>query len=86
MSGTPSDDETVRRHQDSDDESAAHEAEREERLRKEQDDVRKENVQRQLDEALAASFPASDPVSIVTSQEEEDWGTAPDPAPPPTRT
>jgi hypothetical protein len=31
-------------------------------------------VQAQLDEALAASFPASDPVSIVTSQEEEDWG------------
>ncbi len=27
-----------------------------------------EKVQRQLDEALAASFPASDPVSIVTSQ------------------
>ena len=34
----------------------------------------KEKVQRQLDEALAASFPASDPVSIVTSHEEEDWG------------
>jgi hypothetical protein len=33
-----------------------------------------EKVQRQLDEALAASFPASDPVSIVTSHEEEDWG------------
>jgi hypothetical protein len=31
-------------------------------------------VQEQLDEALADSFPASDPVSIVTSQEEEDWG------------
>jgi hypothetical protein len=31
-------------------------------------------VQAQLDEALDASFPASDPVSIVTSQEEEDWG------------
>ncbi len=27
-----------------------------------------------LDEALADSFPASDPVSIVTSQDEEDWG------------
>jgi hypothetical protein len=36
-----------------------------------------EKIQRQLDEALAASFPASDPVSIVTSQEEEDWGTEP---------
>ncbi len=31
-------------------------------------------VQEQLDEALADSFPASDPVSLVTSQEEEDWG------------
>lgn len=36
-------------------------------------------VQKQLDEALEDSFPASDPVSIVTSQEEEDWG-APQPA------
>ena len=33
-----------------------------------------EKVQKQLDEALADSFPASDPVSIVTSHEEEDWG------------
>ncbi len=33
-----------------------------------------EKIQRQLDEALAATFPASDPVSIVTSHEEEDWG------------
>ena len=31
-------------------------------------------VQKQLDEALEDSFPASDPISIVTSQEEEDWG------------
>lgn len=39
-------------------------------------------IQRQLDEALDASFPASDPVSIVTSQSEEDWGTeATTPAP-----
>jgi hypothetical protein len=36
-----------------------------------------EKIQRQLDEALDASFPASDPVSIVTSHEEEDWGTEP---------
>jgi len=35
---------------------------------------RREKIQRQLDEALAATFPASDPVSIVTSHEEEDWG------------
>ena len=43
-----------------------------------------EKIQRQLDEALAASFPASDPVSIVTSHEEEDWGEdGPAPAPPP---
>jgi len=36
-----------------------------------------EKVQRQLDEALDLTFPASDPVSIVTSHEEEDWGTEP---------
>ena len=36
--------------------------------------AQREKVQRQLDEALADSFPASDPVSIVTSHEEEDWG------------
>lgn len=41
---------------------------------------KREKIQRQLDEALANSFPASDPVSIVTSNEEEDWGAAPDPA------
>ena len=35
----------------------------------------------QQDEALDASFPASDPVSIVTSHEEEDWGTEPLTAP-----
>ena len=34
--------------------------------------ARQEKVQRQLDEALADSFPASDPVSIVTSHQEED--------------
>jgi hypothetical protein len=43
-----------------------------------QEDARKrQKIQEQLDEALAASFPASDPVSIVTSNEEEDWGTEP---------
>jgi len=42
-----------------------------------------EKIQRQLDEALAASFPASDPVSIVTSHEEEDWGGDLIPPPPP---
>ncbi len=36
--------------------------------------TQREKVQKQLDEALADSFPASDPVSIVTSNEEEDWG------------
>jgi hypothetical protein len=35
---------------------------------------RREKIERQLDEALEGSFPASDPVSIVTSIEEEDWG------------
>jgi hypothetical protein len=34
---------------------------------------RTDQIQRQLDEALAATFPASDPVSIVTSHHEEDW-------------
>ncbi len=38
--------------------------------------LRKQKIQRQLDEALADSFPASDPVSIVTSNEEEDWGSS----------
>jgi hypothetical protein len=52
----------------------------------ETDEARKrwQKIQRQLDEALAASFPASDPVSIVTSHEEEDWGEGPAPAPPET--
>ncbi|HEV3181607.1 MAG TPA: hypothetical protein VGY90_02210 [Steroidobacteraceae bacterium] len=43
---------------------------------------RRQKIQRQLDEALAASFPASDPVSIVTSHEEEDWGDNETPSPP----
>jgi hypothetical protein len=43
-----------------------------------QDEARKQQkIQQQLDDALADSFPASDPVSIVTSNEEEDWGDAP---------
>jgi hypothetical protein len=47
-----------------------------------QEEARKrEKIQHQLDEALEDSFPASDPVSIVTSNEEEDWGTEPN-APP----
>ena len=32
----------------------------------------RDKIQKQLDEALADSFPASDPVSIVTSHQ-EDW-------------
>ena len=35
---------------------------------------RQQKIQRQLDEALEDSFPASDPVAIVTSHEEEYWG------------
>ena len=35
------------------------------------------HVEEQLDEALADSFPASDPVSFVTSQTEEDWADEP---------
>lgn len=38
-------------------------------------EAQRRKVERQLDEALADSFPASDPVSIVTSHE-EDWGEA----------
>jgi hypothetical protein len=38
---------------------------------------KRRKIQQQLDQALADSFPASDPVSIVTSGEEEDWGTDP---------
>jgi len=36
------------------------------------------SIEEQLDEALADSFPASDPVSFVTSQTEEDWGDSPE--------
>lgn len=35
--------------------------------------ARRHRIQKELDEALADSFPASDPVSIVTSQREEAW-------------
>jgi hypothetical protein len=39
-------------------------------------------IQRQLDEALEGTFPASDPVAIVTSQDEEGWDDeSRDPAP-----
>lgn len=47
----------------------------------EETERQRRKVQKQLDEALEDSFPASDPVSIVTSQEEEDWGE-PGPAAP----
>jgi hypothetical protein len=43
---------------------------------------RRQKIQRQLDEALEDSFPASDPVSIVTSNDEEDWGEAETPSVP----
>jgi hypothetical protein len=46
-------------------------------LQQEEEARKRKKVQDQLDEALDASFPASDPVSIVTSNEEEDWGTEP---------
>ena len=35
------------------------------------------HLEEQLDEALADSFPASDPVSFVTSQNEEAWDDEP---------
>lgn len=49
----------------------------------ERERLRQQKIQRQLDEALADSFPASDPVSIVTSQEEE-WDRPPPKKLPPT--
>ena len=42
-------------------------------------------VEEQLDEALADSFPASDPVSLTTSQTEEYWGDSPAGGGPPRR-
>ncbi len=44
-----------------------------------------QKIQRLLDEALEATFPASDPVAIVTSHAEEDWGIEPTPPPPPVK-
>ena len=44
-----------------------------------------EHREDQLDQGLEESFPASDPVSIVTSQEEEDWGAEPAPPAPPAK-
>jgi hypothetical protein len=44
------------------------------RMTVEEQEQHRRKLENQLDEALADSFPASDPVSIVTSQEEEDWG------------
>ena len=35
--------------------------------------AKRHHIQEELDQALADSFPASDPVSIVTSQDEEAW-------------
>ena len=32
-----------------------------------------DRIQQQLDDALADTFPASDPISFVTSQAEEAW-------------
>ena len=52
-------------------------------MTKEEAERQRRKVQQQLDEALEDSFPASDPVSIVTSQAEEDWGEGEGaPAPP----
>jgi hypothetical protein len=48
----------------------------------EESERQRRKVQKQLDEALEDSFPASDPVSIVTSQEEEDWGAGEGDSPP----
>jgi hypothetical protein len=40
--------------------------------------AKRQRIQQELDDALADSFPASDPVSIVTSQHEEAWDDAPE--------
>ena len=37
------------------------------------DNATAKSLEQQLDEALADSFPASDPVSFVTSQTEDYW-------------
>ena len=48
-----------------------------------EEELQRRKIEQQLDEALAQSFPASDPVSFVTSQAEEDWGeTRPTPGAP----
>jgi hypothetical protein len=47
----------------------------------EEQERQRRKIQQQLDDALAESFPASDPVSIVTSQQEEDWADDAKPAP-----
>jgi hypothetical protein len=52
----------------------------------EESERQRRKIQQQLDEALEDSFPASDPVSIVTSQEEEDWGAPSPEADPKSRT
>jgi hypothetical protein len=41
---------------------------------RQQSEALRKKIEAQLDEALKATFPASDPVSIATSQQEEDWG------------
>jgi hypothetical protein len=74
VSTQPPDPETVRRFQDNDDESVEHEDKRAIPAPPETEDSRRKKVESQLDDALAATFPASDPVSIVTPQHEEDWG------------
>jgi len=46
---------------------------------------KRQKIEAQLDAALEASFPASDPVAIVTSQSEEDWDAEPLPTSPPSK-
>lgn len=54
-------------------EPAAGRGERTQQDRAQRERGHHERVQQALDDALADSFPASDPVSIVTSQHEECW-------------
>jgi hypothetical protein len=58
----PPDPDTVRHFQDNDDESIEHEDERD---TPEPSDKQCQKIDKQLDDALAATFPASDPVSIA---------------------
>ena len=75
MNHTEQNQDVVRHFQSDDDESA--ELEERAAMRPDDEQIRaaiRQRIEEQLDDALANTFPASDPVAIVTSFEEEDWG------------